>query len=91
MSESAVCTMEHLEPELRDKLMAQAQATQRSVAQIVADLIRHHFEEHRQASYAEFLRRCVAAGDADIRAGRHRSSEEVEADFAALRASVERV
>ncbi|MDR2000034.1 MAG: antitoxin of toxin-antitoxin stability system [Zoogloeaceae bacterium] len=87
MSE-AMFTMEQLEPELRNKLMAEAEAERRSVAQIVIDLIRNHFEERRQASYNAFLRRCVEAGDADIRAGRFHTNEEVSAEFAALRATV---
>jgi predicted transcriptional regulator len=82
MSE-AVFTLK-LEPDLRDKLMAEAEAEHRSVAQIVADLIRNHFEERRQTSYIEFMRRCVEAGDAAIREGRYRSNEEVEAEFDAV-------
>jgi predicted transcriptional regulator len=88
MSEHAICTLEQLEPELRGKLLAAAEREQRPAAEIVAGIIDAHFQEQRQASYNEFLRRCVEAGDAAIREGRHRSNEEVAARFAALRASV---
>jgi predicted transcriptional regulator len=86
MSE-AVFTLK-LEPELRDKLMAEAEAEHRSVTQIVGDLIRNHFEEHRQASYIKFMRRGVEAARAEIHAGKFYTNEEVSAEFAARKAEL---
>jgi predicted transcriptional regulator len=89
MSEHAICTLEQLEPELRGKLLAAAEREQRPAAEIVAGIIDAHFQEQRQASYSAYLRRCVEAGDADIRAGRTFSNEEVEAMEDAALAALE--
>jgi hypothetical protein len=51
-------------------------------------MVRDHFEERHSAEYVEFMRDCVEIAEADIRAGHHRSDEEVSADFAARRAKL---
>ena len=68
-----------LEPELRAEFMAEAEAAHRPASQVLRELMRE---------YDEFLRRKVEAGRASMRAGLGRPNDEVEAEFAARRASV---
>ncbi|MCF4167489.1 antitoxin of toxin-antitoxin stability system [Zavarzinia compransoris] len=87
MTKEAVFTMK-LEPELRAAFMTAAASEDRPASQVVRELMRRYIEERRQAhEYDDFLRGKVEAGRADIAAGRHRAQEDVEADFAALRAA----
>ena len=87
MSKEAVFTMK-LEPELRDQFMAEAQASHRPASQVLRELMREFVERQRQArEYDTFLASKVEAGRASMRAGVGRSNEEVEAKFAARRAS----
>ncbi|MDI1260574.1 antitoxin of toxin-antitoxin stability system [Aquabacterium sp.] len=87
MSKEAVFTMK-LEPELRDQFMAEAEASHRPASQVVRELMREFVERQRQArEYDAFLSSKVEAGRASMRAGVGRSSDEVEATFAARRAS----
>jgi len=88
MPKEAVFTMK-LEPELRDEFMAEAEAAHRPASQIVRELMREFVHRQREArEYDEFLRRKVELARASIRAGRGRSNEEVEAEFAARRAEL---
>ena len=87
MSKEAVFTMK-LEPELRDQFMAEAEASHRPASQVLRELMREFVERQRQArEYDAFLGRKVEAGRASMRAGVGHSNEEVEANFAARRAS----
>lgn len=88
MSKQAVFTMK-LESELRDKFMAEAAGEDRPASQIMRELMRGYIEQRRQArEYDDYLRCKVEAGRASMRAGRGRSNEQVEADFAARRHKV---
>ena len=86
MPKEAVFTMK-LEPELRTEFMAEAEAAHRPASQILRELMREFVQRQRGArEYDEFLRREVNAGRASMEAGRGRSNDEVEAEFAARRA-----
>lgn len=88
MSKEAVFTMK-LEPELRDQFMAEAQALDRPASQVVRDLMREFVRRQREArGYDEFLQHKVEAGRRDMHAGHGRSQAEVEAEFAARRATL---
>ena len=90
MSKQAVFTMK-LEPELRTEFMAEAEAAHRPASQVLRELMREFIQSQRKSrEYDEFLRRKVEAGRASMRAGLGRSNDEVEAEFAARRASVAR-
>ena len=87
MSKEAVFTMK-LEPELRDNFMAEAEASHRPASQVLRELMREFVERQRQArEYDAFLASKVEAGRVSMRAGVGRGNEEVEAKFAARRAS----
>ncbi|MEO7107612.1 MAG: antitoxin of toxin-antitoxin stability system [Rhodoferax sp.] len=87
MSKEAVFTMK-LEPELRAQFVAEAEAAHRPASQIVRDLMREFVERQREArEYDTFLNRKVETARISMRAGQGRSNEEVEAVFAARRAS----
>ena len=87
MSKEAVFTMK-LEPELRDEFMAEAEAAHRPASQVLRELMREFVQRQREArEYDEFLRSKVEAGRASMQAGRGRSNDEVEAEFAARRVS----
>ena len=88
MPKDAVFTMK-LEPELRDHFMAAAQASHRPASQVVRELMREFVERQQEADgYDAFLRRKVAAARKSVEAGRGRSDDAVEADFAARRAAL---
>lgn len=90
MPKEAVFTMK-LEPELREQFMAEAEAAHRPASQVVRELMREFVQRQRQArEYDEFLHRKVEVARASMRAGRGRSNDEVEAEFAARRAKVAR-
>lgn len=85
MSKDAVFTMK-LEPDLRADFMAEAATEDRPASQVLRELMRGYIDQRRQArEYEDYLRRKVEAGRASMRAGRGRSNEEVEAEFAAMR------
>jgi predicted transcriptional regulator len=84
----AVFTMK-LEPELRDEFLAEAEAAHRPASQVVRELMREFVQRQREArDYDAFLRRKVEVARVSVRASRGRSSEEVEAEFAARRSKV---
>ena len=69
--------------------MAKAEATHRPASQVLHELMREFVQRQREArEYDEFLRRKVEAGRASMHTGQGRSNDEVEAEFAARRASV---
>lgn len=87
MSKEAVFTMK-LEPELREQFMAEAEASHRPASQVLRELMREFVERQRQArEYGAFLASKVEAGRVSMRAGVGRADDEVEAKFAARRAS----
>lgn len=87
MSKEAVFTMK-LESELRDNFMAEAEASHRPASQVLRELMREFVDRQRQArEYDAFLASKVEAGRGSMRAGVGRSNDEVEAKFAARRAS----
>lgn len=88
MTKEAVFTMK-LEPDLRADFMAEAQAAHRPASQVLRELMREFVDRQRAArEYDDYFRRKVDAGRASMRAGRGRANEEVEAAFAARRATV---
>jgi predicted transcriptional regulator len=88
MPKESVFTMK-LEPELRDEFMAEAEAAHRPASQIVRDLMRDFIQRQREArAYDKFLRKKVDVARRSMRAGRGRTHEDVEADFAARRAKL---
>ena len=90
MAKEAVFTMK-LESELRDAFVAEAAGEDRPASQVVRELMRGYIEQRQQArEYDEYLREMVERGRADKKAGRGRSNEDVEADFAARRAKLQR-
>ncbi len=87
MSKEAVFTMK-LEPELRAEFIAEAVAAHRPASQVLRELMREFVQRQREArEYAEFLSGKVEAGRVSMRAGRGHTNVEVEAKFAARRAS----
>lgn len=85
MAKEAVFTMK-LESELRADFIAEAATEDRPASQVLRELMRGYIDQRRQArEYEDYLRRKVEAGRASMRAGRGRSNEEVEAEFAAMR------
>ena len=87
MSKEAVFTMK-LEPELRADFMAETEAVHRPASQVMRELMREFVQRQREArEYDEVLRRNVDVARSSMRAGLGRSNEEVEAEFAARRAS----
>jgi len=89
MSKEALFTMK-LEHELHTEFMAATAEEDRPASQVMRELMRGYIEQRRQArEYDEYLRRKVEAGRASMRAGRGRSNDEVEAEFAAKRNQVD--
>ncbi|RWB36703.1 MAG: antitoxin of toxin-antitoxin stability system [Mesorhizobium sp.] len=67
--------------------MAETEADHRPASQVVRELMRDYIERRREErEYDEFLRRKVEVAGASMRAGRGRTNDEIEADFAARRA-----
>lgn len=88
MSKEAVFTMK-LEPELRADFMAEAEATHRPASQVLRELMREFIQQQREArEYDKFLHRKVDIARSSVQAGRGRTNEEIETEFAARRASV---
>jgi len=87
MSKEAVFTMK-LEPELRADFMAETEAAHRPASQVLRELMREFVQRQREArEYDEFLRRKVDVARSSMRADLGQSNDEVEAEFAARRAS----
>ncbi|MHB1677843.1 MAG: antitoxin of toxin-antitoxin stability system [Sulfuriferula sp.] len=88
MAKEAVFTMK-LESELRAEFMAEAEAAHRPASQVLRELMREFVRNQRTArEYDEFLHRKVEVARLSMRAGQGRPNDEVEAEFAARRASV---
>jgi predicted transcriptional regulator len=87
VTKEAVFTMK-LEPALRAEFMAEAEAAHQPASQVVRELMREFIRRQREErEYQEFLRRKVETARASMQAGLGRSHEDVEAEFAARRAS----
>ena len=86
MPKDAVFTMK-LEPDLRDRFMAAAEASHRPASQVVREMMREFVHRQAEADYQAFLRRKVEAARHSMTAGDGPSNDEVEAEFAALRAT----
>jgi hypothetical protein len=87
MSKEAVFTMK-LEPELRADFMAETEAAHRPASQVLRELMREFVQRQREArEYDEFLRHKVDVARSSMRADLGQSNDEVEAEFAARRAS----
>lgn len=90
MAKQAVFTMK-LEAELREEFMAEAKASHRPASQVMRELMREFVQRQREArEYDIYLRSKVEAARASTRAGQGRPNDEVEAEFAARRAQVDR-
>ena len=90
MAKEAVFTMK-LEPELRAEFMAEAEAAHRPASQVLRELMREFVHHQREArKYDKFLNRKVQVARSSMRAGRGRSNDDVETEFAARRASAAR-
>ena len=88
MAKEAVFTMK-LEPELRAEFMAEAKAAHRPASQVLRELMREFVQNQRTVrEYDEFLHRKVEVARLSMRAGQGQPNDEVEAEFAARRASV---
>jgi len=88
MPKEAVFTMK-LEPDLRAEFMAAAETAHRPASQILRELMREFVRrQHDQQEYEAFLRQKVDKARLSVAAGRGRSNEEVEAEFAARRAEL---
>ena len=88
MSKDVVFTLE-LESELHAAFMSEAEATHRPADDILRDLMSEFVQRQREArEYDDFLRRSVEASRASMQGGRGIPNDEVEAEFAARRASV---
>jgi hypothetical protein len=87
MPKEAVFTMK-LEPELRADFIAETEAVHRPASQVLRELMREFVQRQRDArGYDDFLRNKVDAARSSMQAGVGKSNEDVEAEFAARRAS----
>ncbi len=90
MGKEAIFTMK-LEADLRTAFMAEAEAAHRPASQVVRELMRGYIERQREKrEYGEFLQGKVNMARTSMRAGRGHDDEDVEAEFAALRAEASR-
>ena len=90
MAKEAVFTMK-LEPELRAEFMAEAEAAHRPASQVLRELMREFVHHQREArKYDKLLNRKVQVARSSMRAGRGRSNDDVETEFAARRAGATR-
>jgi len=88
MPKEAVFTMK-LEPELRAEFIAEAEAAHRPASQVVRELMREYVQRQRQArEYDEFLHRKVDVARTSMRAGKGKSNDAIEGEFALRRKAV---
>ncbi|HEX4505876.1 MAG TPA: antitoxin of toxin-antitoxin stability system [Alphaproteobacteria bacterium] len=72
--------------------MAEAAALHRPASQLIRELMRQFIERQQQArDYDEFLQQKVDIARASMHAGRGRSNDDIEAEFAARRAQLARL
>jgi len=75
-----------LEPELLEGFMAAAKAADRPASQVMRDLMRDFIHQQQTREHDEFVQLKIAVARASLEAGRGRSNDDVEAEFAARRA-----
>ena len=87
MAKEAVFQLK-LEPELLEEFMAAAKAVHLPVSKVMLDLM-YDFIHQQQIirEHDEFVQLKVAVARASVEAGRGRSNDDVEAEFAARRAN----
>lgn len=85
MSKDAIFTMK-LEHELREAFMVATRAADRPASQVMRELMREYIDKSQREDYRDWLERKIEKARASLRAGRGLEHEEVEAEFAALRA-----
>ncbi len=86
MSEANIIV--RVEDELKKAFSKAAKMADRTVSQLLRDFMRDFVKTQlEKAEYDAWVRSKVAEGMADVRCGRVKSSEEVEAYFAAKRAA----
>lgn len=91
MPKHAVFTMK-LETELRDQFMAEAQACHRPASQIIREMMRDFVQkQHESREYEAFLQQKIKLARASVEAQRGHSHEDIEAEFAARRATASRL
>ncbi len=83
MTKEVVFTIK-LDPTLRADFMAEAEAAHRPASQVMREFVQGQREARE---YDEFLGRKVEAARASVREGMAHTNDEVEAQFAARRAS----
>lgn len=85
MSEQTRLTLT-VDADLRDDFLAEAETAHREAGDLIQELMRDFVERQKEArAYNDFLRRKVEKARASAAAGRLRSNEDVEAEFAARR------
>ena len=85
MSQEASFTLT-VDTDLKNDFLAEAQAADRGASDIIQELMRDFVTRQKDArAYEDFLRRKVEKARAAVAAGRFRSNDEVEAEFAARR------
>jgi hypothetical protein len=85
MTKQAVFTMK-LEPELRAEFVSEAAAEDRPASQVLRELMRGYIKQRRESrEYDDYLKQKIETARASMRSGQGRSSDEVEAAFAARR------
>lgn len=86
MAKEAVFTMK-LEADLRADFMAETDALHRPASQVVRELMRDFIEQQRlKREHSAFVERKVAKARTSMHAGKGFDNDEVEAEFANLRA-----
>lgn len=88
MNKEAIFTLT-LEQELRDEFVAAAEASDQSPAEILQDMMQDFILQQKMSpDYLAFMREKVAIARSELAAGESIPEEEVEREFAALRATI---
>lgn len=75
-----------LEPALLEEFTAAAKAVHRPASQVMRDLMCDFIRQQQTREHDEFVQLKIAVARASLEAGRGRSNDDVEAEFAARRA-----
>jgi len=76
-----------LAPELLEGVMAAAKAVHRPASQVIRDLMCDFIRQQQTREHDELVQLKIAVARASLEAGRGRSNDDVEAEFAARRAN----
>lgn len=88
MNNEAIFTLT-LEQELRDEFVAAAEASDQSPAEVLQDMMQDFILQQKMApDYLAFMQEKAAIARSELAAGEGISEEEVEREFAALRAAI---